>query len=744
MGVRYSNTLITTNGAKIRAEIHDKNFVGTATDIEIVANGILFKSNGEPRDIFINRNLTSCKIDFYLSSPGLLAWYNDLVESEEGTYFLKIEKSRGGDFEVAFTGMILTDSIERNDDTYPILSLEAVDGLTVLKGVDYDFGNVFIKTLGEIMYECVRLNPVVDAMYGPSDSLLHLESSLAPDHPYYSDNGNDLWGTVMHTNFFFDRNEDVVTPWSAFQVLEVLCSKYLLRISYYNGLYYITSVDVVLNPSFGNTRRLYDASGGYVYGNSTSFFNQVDINNKALYGGRYINVKGYRQVRIEASKEGSNKYLGQNIVQKSELYTPLPDYFTLPPMIKGQEFELHMDIFMYISGPLGDTFWGKDVQHVLKIYFKFTDQETSDVFYADIFGWSVFDGNKPFVLKNNETERATLILVHKEAMGYQKKLRFIVPSYSKDRKIEVRYEFAFYKNFEPYDVGMNLRQYEWSVYWSMGVSPLGQTSTAIPINAYVDDTSNTGTYELKIYSSDMYGADGTLAFMYKPGVGIDRPANLQWRIGLGAADGLEKAMATYMIKYLVHGQEVLTIPVNLPKELGFLERDPSLFGSIFYKGKTFVVTKVEVQYLDDVVLVTGVRVSAPSSKTVTTNGLVVRRPAGGTQEESIALSAAVSATQNSVIVIEHVNVASGTEITIPGSINIGKDIIYSTIEKSLIVFVDGVAWTIVQTFNPSDRRPRCRVDRDNGKIIFNRALSDSVIKIVFQNNLVKDYDYTSS
>jgi hypothetical protein len=258
----------------------------------------------------------------------------------------------------------------------------------------------------------------------------------------------------------------------------------------------------------------------------------------------------------------------------------------------------------------------------------------------------------------------------------------------------------------------------------------------------VADTKNTGVYEKKIYASDMYGTLGTKALIIGPST-LDVIGN-KWRIGnSGAFEGLEKVVTTYMIKYLVNSQELLTLPVNTSVYSGIGTNTPTAFGEITYKGKTYIITTIDQDYLDDVVVVRGVKKNTPTALTITSNALVTRRPPIGESAESASYSNAQIARVNTSWIIEDVNIAgTATEIDTPDSMFLPIDAYQDSVVKSLLVMVDGVAWTIVQGFNPADRRPRCVVNRSLNKIQFNRSLTNTIVKLVYQNNIIKDPDYT--
>lgn len=732
MPIRYENISISLRASKIRTRIIDLDYSGSVGDMNLVDNGVVFKTNGDQRDIFKPMNLASCTLNVWIDTTDMMTLYNDMAAAEESRFYLEVDRFDGGVWRREFVGMILVDSLTRNDHTYPTFNMEAIDGMSILKEIESDeWTTLLIKPLWQILYECIKKNPVIENMYSDTDIIMVMTSQIQVDHPEYS----SLWENVAYFDMFFTVTESIKTYWDCYRIIEEICNKFMLRIVYDDGAYYIRGIETYLDGIGISDTTITVNKTGTLGGGVTLAFSSWNVDNNALSGGQYTNIKGYRQVRIEASKEGSNKYLAENILIDSDTYTNT--FIAFPPMLKNTNFELQIDINALITWFfLGDA----RPHHVMKVTVKFTDLSNNDVFYGFIFGNTIVDGDEPYLFRNQNTEAETLFFIPRWT-SYNRVLKFSFPAYAEDRKLEIKFDFEFQRDFVPYPITF-INEYNYKLSFKMGAAPLGSTSTSIPISSFVANTKNTGVYEKKIYASDMYGTIGTKALLVSPTT-LDLIGN-KWRIGSsGPFEGLEKVISAYMMKYLVNSQELLTLPVNTSVYSGLSTNTPTAFGEITYKGKTYIITTIDQDYLDDVVVVRGVKKNTPTTLPITSNALVTRRPPIGESAESASYSNAQIARVNTSWIIEDVNIAgTATEIDIPDSMYLPIDAFQDSVVKSLLVMVDGVAWTIVQGFNPADRRPRAVVNRSLHKIQFNRSLTNTIVKLVYQNNIIKDPDYT--
>lgn len=701
MSTRLQGLYLSLKGSKYTINVIDTEFVGTAAHINVAPNGLVYNTNGDQKDIFKPISAASSKLSFYIDSTETEEFFQDLGEAEESRFFLEVIRESlqfPGNFNTEFRGMILIDSVSKGDDFKPILQLEAICGIAVLKEIEYEWdGSNFFNNLQSIFYNVILKNPVIQEIYDDSDEILTLFSKLEPETDFFADNGDDLFKTIYHNNFFFDISENIRENWDCYRVLETLLKKYMMRIVYDNGKYSIIGIETYFNPpSFYDPLISLTKDGTEsAYGILSPIF---DVNDNALDGGIHAFNKGYRQVKILASKEGSNHYLARDVLW--DLWSYSAAYFTAPPMLANTEFEISINLQVTALPQFATPYYFRDnkIQFYLSIWVKFTDQENGDVFYASIFGNTVSQSGGSHLFTNNAVggpEKETRIFFGTSILGtFTTDFKMVFPAYVHDRKVEIRYEFNFGKDYAFYDVGTNLREYAYRAKLAMGASPVGETKTAIPFNAYVPTSKNTGTYKVDIFSSQTYGGDNTIAIAGKT-VAPFFELITGWRFNSSDAfDTLEKAMATFMIKFLVKSQKLITLPISTTKFEGLVANVPNAFSRFEYKDIIYIVTNIEQSFLDDVEVLKGVKVGEPSEAEVITSGIIVDRTpsSNGFQSE---INTAVQQYASSKEIWHENFVISGTTLVLDSNNFVPVNCTYESLRKSLFVYVEGVAWTQV-------------------------------------------------
>lgn len=679
----------------------DTEFVGTAAHINVALNGLVYNTNGDQKDIFKPISAASCKLSFLIDSTETEEFFEDLGEAEESRFFLEVIRESlqfPGNFKTEFRGMILIDSVSKGDDFKPILQLEAICGLAVLKEIEYEWdGSQFFNNLQSIFYNVILKNPVIQEIYDDSDEILTLFSKLEPETDFFADNGDDFFKTIYHNNFFFDVSENIRENWDCYRVLETLLKKYMMKIVYDNGRYAIVGLETYMDDTSsltGPTTLTKDGTESSTLVLKSTF----DVNDNALDGGIHAFNKGYRQVKILASKEGSNKYLARDIILDSSSYSAA--YFTAPPMLANTEFEIGILLKVTaIPQPSSPYYFSLfRVQYYLSIWVKFTDQENGDVFYASRFGNTVSQSGESHIFMNNPvggTEKETRIFFGKSITGsFTTAFKLVFPAYVHDRKVEIRYSFSFGQDYDFYDVGTNVLKEGFRANLVMGASPVGETKTSIPFNAYVPTSKNTGTYKVDIYSSQTYGGDNTIAIAGKT-VAPFFELITGWRFNSADSfESLEKAMATFMIKFLVKAQKLITLPISTTKFEGLSPNVPNAFSRFEYKDIIYIVTNIEQSFLDDVEVLKGVKVGEPSEAEVITSGIIVDRTpsSSGFQSE---INTAVQQYASSKEIWHENFVISGTTLVLDSNSFVPVNSTYESRRKSMFVYVEGVAWTQV-------------------------------------------------
>ena len=753
MANRLQGKFKSVHGTPYRVTIYDKDYAGDVAPMTVMANGVVFKTNGDEKDLYKKPiSLASCTLVVLDDSEAMDTFLDDLVDAEESTYFLIVERELTaslGTYVIEFRGMILIDSMTINNEFKPIVSMEAVCGLSILKGVPYEWGSIedgFFRPLRKVLYDAIKRNPVIEELYSGTDVIMRMLSALEIDHAFYAANDDNIFETIYLIDYFFTISENVRENLSCYEVLERLLKKYHMRMVYDDGIYYIIGIEALYKLPAWGTSLAFVRKNGTTGTASDAGLNKKFVDYYELSGGNYIHEKGYRQVKILASREGSNVYLAKDFVKTLDDYSPL--YFTAPPMIAATEFEIlfkvSANIIYHYSYPgyLTDN----KIQYYLELYVKFTDQETDDVFYGYMFGNRVNAPGDAHIFQYGETELPSRIYFGTHINGtFASQVRLLFPPYANDRKVEIKYNLVFGKDWEEYTgPALLLTTYDYRVTMDMGASPVGETQVPIPINAYISESKNTSVYQYDIYSSEMYGADGTRAVCGHDGVIALIPG---WR--LDSADdfeGLERAMATHMMKHLHKARRILTLPLNIKTREGLLAANiPKAFSTIEYLDKQYIITNYEDNYLDDVIVIKAIKVPTASEAEITTNSLVTNRVPGST-EISNNLQGGGTQLYTKLARVKKEFIVTGGTLVLPAEFEIPFNAKYSSLVTSLDVLVDGALWTLTTGV----------INQSNGlwigyvgynfstkTLTFGMELAASRVIVILNPNLVIDETITS-
>ena len=753
MANRLQGKFKSVHGTPYRVTIYDKDYAGAVAPMTVVGNGVVFKTNGDEKDFYKKPiSLASCTLVVLDDSEAMDTFLDDLVDAEESTYFLIVERESvgaPGNFTVEFKGMILIDSMTINNEFKPIVSMEAVCGLSILKGVPYEWGGLedgFFRPLRKVLYDAIKKNPVIEELYDAGDVIMRMKSNLEIDHAYYAANDGNIFETIYLIDYFFTISENIRENLSCYEVLERLLKKYHMRMTYDDGAYIIMGLEII-NTTISPFEEVPYVTKDGTLGEEFFFgFYTKTIDDYELSGGNYIHEKGHRQVKILASKEGSNVYLAKDFVKTLADYSPL--YFTAPPMIAATEFEILFKVQATILYHYSYPGYLKDnkIQYYLELYVKFTDQETDDVFYGYMFGNRVNAPGDAHIFQYGETELPSRIYFGTHINGtFASHLRLLFPPYANDRKVEIRYNLVFGKDWEEYTgPPLFLTTYDYRVTMDMGASPVGETQVPIPINAYISESKNTAIYTYDIYSSEMYGADGTRAVCGHDGIVARIPG---WRLdSADAFEGLERAMATYMMKYLHKARRILTLPLNIKSFEGLDAINiPTATNRVTYLGNTYAISSFEQAYLDSVILIKAIRINTASEAEITTNSLITNRVPGST-EISNNLQGGGTQLYTKLARVKKEFIVTGGTLVLPAEFEIPPNAKYSSLVTSLDVLVDGALWSLTTGV----------INQTNGlwigyvgynfttkTLTFGMELAASRVIVILSQNLVIDETITS-
>ena len=200
--------------------------------------------NGDGKSLFKRINTNDVSISVLLNNQNVLSFYQDMIDSPEGKYYLKIEEG----VKILFIGKILSAIEEVLNVSRPFIQLKAIDGLRELQDIDFDLNVFGDKQLYSwtymFLYILNKISSIIK-LANDSDIILIAHSAWTTENA-----GNNIFFDVAHTvNFFQDESiKEYYKPKNCYDALTRLLTVANARIDYYGATrYIITSIDTLID-----------------------------------------------------------------------------------------------------------------------------------------------------------------------------------------------------------------------------------------------------------------------------------------------------------------------------------------------------------------------------------------------------------------------------------------------------------------------------------------------------------------
>ena len=304
MAVRFSGSYGTTFKNTINVYIHDEDYVGDIYPINKFDDaGLIEKSEGTHTDAI---KPTSYKCTIYIDSNELLALFEDFISAPEGRFHLEVRRGST----LLFFGRIIVDAMALDDAFEPSFTFMAIDGVTLLKNVQYSITTATNKlaNIKDIIVNCLNLNDVVTKMYSGTARLVVIASNLQFDDAYFD--GEGFYNHACLHDYFFTLEKNSEERLKAWDVLVEVLNRFGLNMRYWKGAYYVFGCEYP--AEMYNYVKGYDKNGDNI-GTVTLATSSLTIDNMSLTGGKYYFENGLKQVQINAKKEFANAYFGENL-----------------------------------------------------------------------------------------------------------------------------------------------------------------------------------------------------------------------------------------------------------------------------------------------------------------------------------------------------------------------------------------------------------------------------------------------
>ena len=307
--VRLKNTSVSTYGDLITVSIIDVDEDNTEIEFNIEEPFYNIQFNGNKNDPFDPIRTISIDGNIILDENTEFI-FDDIFNAQEGRFFVRVEIEKPSGT-VTYTCKIVQDGMELDDRVQPTFYFKAIDGLTDLKGKEWDYEDPEVKISTAICH-CLNKLDIVSVMETTPTLLVYTE--IEPNTASYS-SGRLLDMTWFNDYMYRTENEEQ-KRFNCYEVLVELLTRLNLQLFLYGNTFYCIGNETIFSPSITKLAGNYNVTNGAFISSrdlsSNPYFNNVNIANSALAGGRYFFTSGYKKVTIESDPKFSNRKIGDS------------------------------------------------------------------------------------------------------------------------------------------------------------------------------------------------------------------------------------------------------------------------------------------------------------------------------------------------------------------------------------------------------------------------------------------------
>ena len=255
----YINAVDTAGGTVESQQCVTNTFVAlgaTVGPLQLTPSAAMFTLTYKPETDNIASTLAPsvCDIEFYLKGQPERDLLDDILEFQQKDYFVTIEQKQAGkaSYIPYWKGVILQDQIDELDADRGLVSLRAVDGLSRLKEIKYDFGNTITDgdyeytPIQTIIYKCLEQAMPLDLWEGTTETFLSMTVNWWTIDQTYSNILNPLFSQFFDVRAFTEIEERAEVLFevnlTCFDVLQAFAKAYLCRVYMADGHYYFEQI----------------------------------------------------------------------------------------------------------------------------------------------------------------------------------------------------------------------------------------------------------------------------------------------------------------------------------------------------------------------------------------------------------------------------------------------------------------------------------------------------------------------
>ena len=564
---------------------------------------IVFETHGNDRDLLENIHTASARISIMLDSELAQDFFTDLNNTSEGVFYLELRY----DGTRIFLGRILGNGFQLEDRKQPFFTIEAIDGLTLLKNKEYTHSGSGYQSLIDILHHIISQIDVIENIYTSGDFILYIASNLQVNVPI-AVTGN-IWDIIRYDDYFYTFENDIRNPLTFWEVLEEMLQRHNLVLKYQNAIYIILGKELMLT---GLDEVAIYTKGGFTATLPFEFI-EVNVENSTdttmMSGGTYYYEPAIKAITLIASKYHSTKNLADGIIWTRADTT----YKKMGLMLEGEQYATHLRFSLQQQYTPAQTAMFTYIR--VKFYFKATEWNGTDNVYPTA-GFTAFDfGGSHFFMVfpnlqarelENETSEEEIIVVFRYATPMDYVMHFVFEEADMDRDMFFRIEFDGFldDNFNPVTVFPPVSvELNWKITQEFGFYPNLKSDI---IKFYGEtDTLDVERKELNILASDTYGSLQGQPIIFNlatPEIRAQRPTNL-WRFDSSDSyESLERAMLRILLRLVGVKQQYLSGQLNVKFII------PSPFMRLDYRGSLFNVSKISWNLYNCIMDFTGIRI----------------------------------------------------------------------------------------------------------------------------------------
>ena len=335
-------------GTDWRVNIHDEDFVGSATEFTLGADGFVLRYSGDNENRY--ESVIGSEVTFTLvEQTATETTFMDLLStSAEQRFSVSIRKDPDSTNTLWWGGVILPEQVVRPDEFFPIMNtINAADDLGNLEVVDYNNdGTAYTLSAPSCVEHVLNcLNKTRAAhLWGTDDFLYYVNDFKSVD---YTGTNQLLQSSVSQATFYNTDDEGVKQYYPSFQVLENFALVFNARIFQSEGKWWFLPVGAQQNST------TLTVEGAQKDG---TVITQQSIAAGVPFSTTFVKLNGYEFTHLTPAKEvtrarrydGNSAMIFDSAHLKAEFGTVLAD----------TDFDYPADTTMAISGVFNYEFEG--------------------------------------------------------------------------------------------------------------------------------------------------------------------------------------------------------------------------------------------------------------------------------------------------------------------------------------------------------------------------------------------------